>query len=161
MLDHVAAASAVAALGDDWFGLSVRNDVSKMNGAIEDVKQHGNPDIAKELAVVGSPRFSQVVDALIRLNRMPKAEAEQLVRRYINASSDMLADKRRREAANERRRALAEAEDAAEAARLRDRKPVIHCFGGCERTAHYWAPCYVAPRQIGWVDKDGTNFQEM
>jgi hypothetical protein len=151
-----AVAAAIAALGDDWFGLSVRDEVSKMNNAIEDVGQQGNPNIADQLAVVGSPRYNEVVDALVRLNRMSRAEAERLVQRYTTASSRML--QRRREAENERQRALAEADDA-EAKRLRERKPVVHCFGGCGRTAHYWAPCYTAPRQIGWVDKDGTNFQ--
>ncbi len=55
----------------------------------------------------------------------------------------------------ELQRAIAEAEAAAR--RLRERRPIVHCFGGCERTAYFWSPCPTAPRQVGWVDIDSAE----
>jgi hypothetical protein len=173
----------VEALGDDWFGISVRDDVATINDAIVACGQAGNLHIGRELAVVGSPRYEEVVGELVRGGGMPRADAERLVQRYTAAEARMRQDRDRRTAEVQRQQAVAEeaerrkreelaraaaAERArvqaelraleAEAKRLRERLPVVHCFGGCERTAHYWSPCSVAPRQIGWVDKDGTNF---
>jgi hypothetical protein len=124
----------------------------------------------------------QVVDALVSGGK-GREDSAALVRKYAAAAARMRQDRKQRELdrraeieaheaevkrlaeeaaraqAAERARLLAlQAQAQAQLELLRSRRPVVHCFGGCNRTAFFWSPCTVAPRQVGWVDDSGRRY---
>jgi hypothetical protein len=170
-----------AAPADDWFGMAVGTEVAAINDALVALRLAHSPGVSEELVNESSARFAEVTAQLVQAGRSRPA-AEALVRKYAAASCKQrlermeteqkrqqailaheaelrrIAEELQRAAAAERARLLEEqARVEALARRLRERKPVVHCFGGCNRTAFFWSPCSVAPRQIGWVDADGSR----
>jgi hypothetical protein len=166
-----------------WYGMG-QAGLTAINDAFEALDQSHNFQAPMELLVPGSPLRSQFI-AFLKSRGMSHAEAEGLVTAYAEAAARQREDRARKEREYKRQqdilvedaRRLAEelarqaAEDAARAEELRrqlavkqrelerlaTRKPLVHCFGGCNQTAPYWSPCATAPRQIGWRYADGTD----
>lgn len=166
----------------DWFGMDVATEVATINDAMVALGLTKDEAVAEELLDEASARFRQVVDALVSGGK-GREDSAALVRKYAAAAARMRQDRKQRELdrraeieaheaevkrlaeeaaraqAAERARLLAlQAQAQAQLELLRSRRPVVHCFGGCNRTAFFWSPCTVAPRQVGWVDGSGGRY---
>ena len=86
-----------------------------------------------------------------------KSEPDELRKQGVDYDEAKRFAKKYLEALNEQRRLKFEAEKQAT---LRGRRPIVQCQV-CKRTGFGWAPCWVAPRQIGWEDVDVGEFKEL
>ncbi len=168
---------------DGWYGMG-EAAVASINDAFIALSLTQDLKAPEQLQFPGSPKYSRVLEFLMSQGSS-RVDAENLIAAYATAAAEQRRDQQRREAEAQRQEdilreearilaeemarqaaidaALAEelrvrlAEKARQAERLRSRKPVVHCFGGCSRTAHFWSPCSTAPKQIGWVYADGSQ----
>jgi hypothetical protein len=124
-----------------WNGLDVETELKPINDFLETLVT--DSDSFERFADGGDDIANQIVKALTNQN-FDLDDAKRVARKYLAAL-------------NEQRRLKYE---AVERAKLLNRKPIIQC-AVCGRTGNYWAPCWVAPRQIGWEKVDVGEFHEL
>lgn len=125
-----------------WNGMDIERELLPLNEVLErlgwtakekiDELLKGDPDSDDE---------QKIVKELIKKGMDPSV-AKQIVRKWVEASEV------------QRKKQY----DAEVEALLKGRKPIVQCQV-CKRTANYWAPCYVAPTQIGWEEVQIPTFK--
>lgn len=135
--------TAQGADGCDWYGMDIKTEVTPLSDALEEFGWAGEQKI-EELSK-GNPDSDADWQVLIRQLQKKGVHvdvAKQIVKKWIIASEKMRRDRY----------------EAEVQAKLKNRKPIIQCQV-CKSTANYWAPCYVAPMQIGWEEVEIAAFK--
>ena len=86
--------------------------------------------------------YDRVRQRLVSMGMEP-GEAERLLEAYVEAHRNSTSERLRQEAA---RREL-------ERTKQTVRTPIVQCQV-CKSTANYWAPCWVAPMEIGYEENE-------
>lgn len=122
-----------------WNGLDIEGELRPINNVV----QSWAKEKLDQLRDGSSEVKNEVLKGLIK-NGMNQDEARRIAQKYVQALDEL---RRIEHAARER-------------AKLLNRKPIIQCQV-CKRTGNFWAPCWVAPMQIGWESVEMETFKEI
>lgn len=123
---------------DDWFGMSPKdlqlvNDILTNNGMTTE-------DIIKEISEKG-PAWDKALK-LLENSGVDLSTAERIMEEYRNGLKESFKEKEESDV---------KVVSAFELTKIMQR-PIVQCQELCKRTANYWAPCFVAPKIIGYEE---------
>jgi len=136
-----AAAESPEVVTTDYFGMAM-DDLTVINPALEELFTGEKMEQMLNRLAVRGEEFDSLRDRLV-IQGLEPAEAVRIIESYIEARNNSTKERLRREA---KRREL-------EREKQISRKPIVQCQV-CGRTANYWAPCWVAPKEIGYEENE-------
>jgi hypothetical protein len=128
--------------GGNYFGMDVESELKPLNDVVEDLCLSSESSISALTSEteVSDDLSAKLVSALVERG-MERYTAVMVVTKYKRAR--VVAEESRKE------------EEVKQRGVGKGRIPIVQCQA-CGSTANYWAPCWYAPRIIGWKEVDIT-----